>query len=151
MNGLLVPRGTGRGKRTRACSWLTPIRTERRVRGQLVFATSYRVGVVEARPCWRAAGGVVGVDNAHDRAVRSRDKQEGPADQDEDVDADQEAPFEIADLVVPVVVEPHAGHWVEAHQRSEQRSDERDQFAEDGDAAGNAVGDDGHSERAGEP
>ena len=81
--------------------------------------TSNGVGIIRARPCRTATGSVIGADDTHDCAVGSRNEQERTTDEDKDVDADQEAPLEVADFVVPVVVQPHAGHGVETHQRSE--------------------------------
>jgi hypothetical protein len=42
--------------------------------------------------------------------------------------------------LAPVVIQPHAGHWLEAHGSSKQGANKGDKVAEDRDGAGNDVG-----------
>lgn len=51
----------------------------------------------------------------------------------------------------PVIIQPHAPHGLEAHERAEQGTDQRDQRVENGDGAGDNVCDYGDAEGAAEP
>lgn len=112
------------------------------------WSLSNRAGVVLARPSSRTAGHSIRIDDALHGAISSSDQKEGSADQDENVDENQEHPLRVADLAVPVVVQPHACHGVEAHQSSEKGANKGHELAEDRDAAGDAVGDNGDAKGA---
>ena len=51
----------------------------------------------------------------------------------------------------PVIIQPHAPHGLEAHERAEQGTDQRDQRVENGDGAGDDVCDYRDAEGAAEP
>lgn len=52
---------------------------------------------------------------------------------------------------MPVIIEPHATHRLEAHHRAQQGSDERHKSVKHWDRAGDNIGNDGNAEGAGEP
>lgn len=76
------------------------------------------VRVVRAGPRRRATGLLVRFHDADDGPVGASDHQEGADDDDKGGPDDHEDPFNSGSLLlalVPVVVEPHASHRLEAH------------------------------------
>lgn len=109
---------------------------------------SGRVGVIGAGPGLGTSVLLVRVHDAHDGAVGAADKEEGTGDNDEDGPRDHGLPLPVAVAAAPVVVQPHAAHGLEAHERTQQGTDQTDEATEDGDRRGDDVG--GQGDGAGE-
>jgi hypothetical protein len=115
-------------------------------------ASLNRVGVVRASPRRRAIAGLEDINQAKHRSVGASDHQESTDDDHKAGPADHELPPHSAAVgSVPVVVEPHGTHRLETHESTEDGTHERDETTEGGDAAGNAVGDEGGATDAAEP
>jgi hypothetical protein len=94
-----------------------------------------RVRVIRAGPRTRPAVGIVANHDLNNTAIRAANHQKRATDNDKDGPAHHGDParglLELA--LVPVVVQPHAAHGLEAHEGAEEGADERDEAAEDGD------------------
>lgn len=115
--------------------------------------SSDRVGVVGAGPGRRTAGYLVRVDNADNRSISPGNHQEHAGDDNKHAEADHGHPLPILLLLplAPVIVEPHATVGLETHQRSQQSTDERYEAAEDGNAAGDKIGNKSYADSATQP
>jgi hypothetical protein len=113
--------------------------------------TTARVGVVRARPRLGPAILIVRIVDADNRTISTTDEEERASHNDEDGPCDHALPFPIAVGPVPVVVQPHAAHGLEAHQGAQKCAHERDEATEDRDGRGNNVGGQGNSGSEAEP
>jgi hypothetical protein len=113
--------------------------------------TTARVGVIRARPRASATILVVRVDDADNRTIRTTNEEERASDDDEDGPCDHALPLPVAVGPVPVVVQPHAAHGLEAHEGAQKCAHERDEATEDGDRRRNDVGSQGDSAGEAEP
>lgn len=107
-----------------------------------------RVGVIGAGPGLGTSVLLVRVHDAHDGAVGAADEEEGTGDNDKDGPRDHGLPLPVAVAAAPVVVQPHATHGLEAHERTQQGTDQTDEATEDGNRRGDDVG--GQGDGAGE-
>jgi hypothetical protein len=98
-----------------------------------------RVRVIRARPRLGAAILGVRVHDTDNRTISSTNEEESASHNDEDGPCDHTLPAPVAVGSVPVVVQPHAAHGLEAHEGTQQRTDERDKAAEDRDGGGDDV------------
>lgn len=106
------------------------------------------VRVISAGPRLGASVLLIRIHDAHDGAVGAADEQERAGHDDEDGPRDHGLPLPIAVAAPPVVVQPHAAHGLEAHERAQQGADQADEAAKDGDSRGDDVG--GQGDGAGE-
>jgi hypothetical protein len=106
------------------------------------------VGVVSAGPGLGTSVLLVRVHDAHDGAVGAADEEESTRHNDEDGPRNHGLPLPVAVAAAPVVVQPHAAHGLEAHERAQQGADQTDEATEDGDRGGDDVG--GQRDGAGE-
>lgn len=103
------------------------------------LAILHRIRVVGARPCARTTSLIIRRLDRDDRAIRPRHSQVRPGNYNKTTPANHRDPLAVPLGFLPVVVEPHATHGLESHQCAKERTDERDQTVEDGNAAGNTV------------
>jgi hypothetical protein len=101
--------------------------------------TAARVRVVRARPRLGAAILLVRVHDADNRTIGTTNQEERARHDDEDGPRNHALPPPVAVGSVPVIVQPHAAHGLEAHEGAQKRTDERDEAAEDGDGGGDDV------------
>ncbi len=113
--------------------------------------TTARVGVVCARPSLGAAILVVRVDDADDRTISTTNKEERASHNDEDGPCHHALPPPVAVGPVPVVVQPHAAHGLEAHEGAQKCAHERDETTEDRNCGRNDVGGQGDGGGEAEP
>jgi hypothetical protein len=113
--------------------------------------TTARVGVIRARPRAGATILVVRVDDADNRTIRTTNEEERASDDDEDGPCDHALPLPVAVGPVPVVVQPHAAHGLEAHEGAQKCAHERDEATEDGNRRRNDVSSQGDGAGEAEP
>lgn len=114
---------------------------------------SRRVRVVRARPGSRTAALFIIVNDANNRAVSASNHQESTRDNNEAAPANHQSPLgsPVGLPLTPVVVQPHATHRLEAHERAKQRTDQRNETAEHGHRAGDDVRDESDAGRTSDP
>jgi len=102
-----------------------------------------RIRIVRTTPSRRPATLLVSNHDLHNRPISPANHQESPNNDDEDTPPHHQLPLQPFPLlrVAIVVVKPHETHRLERHESAQQGADERDQPAEDGDGAGDNVGD----------
>jgi hypothetical protein len=112
-----------------------------------------RARVVGACPRSRTTRLFVAVHDADNRTVCTGNGQEPTDSNDKRAPADhQDPPSRLAHLSsTVVVVQPHATHGLDAHERTEQRTNERNKTAEHRNGAGDDVGRDSAAECASDP
>jgi hypothetical protein len=113
-----------------------------------------RVGVVRARPRAGATILVVRVDDADNRTISATDEEERARDDDENGPCNHTLPLPVAVGPVPVVVQPHATHGLEAHEGAQKCAHKRDETTEDGNGRRDDVssqGDSGGEAKPGDP
>ena len=113
--------------------------------------TTARVGVIRARPRASATILVVRVNDAENRTIRTTNEEERAGDDDEDGPCDHALPLPVAVGPVPVVVQPHAAHGLEAHEGAQKCAHERDEATEDGNRRRNDVSSQGDGAGETEP
>ena len=113
--------------------------------------TTARVGVIRARPWAGATILVVRVDDADNRTIRTTNEEERASDDDEDGPCDHALPLPVAVGPVPVVVQPHAAHGLEAHEGAQKCAHERDEATEDGNRRRNDISSQGDGAGEAEP
>lgn len=109
------------------------------------------VGVISTGPGGSSTVLVVRVDDTNNGSVGAANQQKGTGHDDEHAPRYHDLPPQVAVAAVPVVVQPHAAHGLEAHECTEQSTDEGHQTAEDGDRRGNDVGGERHGSGKTEP
>ena len=114
---------------------------------------SNRIRVICTRPSGRPPRLIICLDNRHHRAVCPSNGKEPSTNNDENTPTYHQYPSgsRIGSPRGPVVVEPHAAHWLEHHHTAQEGADERDEGVEDWDSAGNYVCDNGNGEYGTEP
>lgn len=95
--------------------------------------TTAGVGVVCAGPGLGTTILGVRIDDTDNRAISTSNEEESAGDNDENGPCDHTLPAPVAVGSVPVVVQPHAAHRLEAHEGAQKCADERNETAEDGD------------------
>ena len=113
--------------------------------------TTARIGVIRARPRAGATILVVRVDDADNRTISTTNEEECARDNDEDGPCNHTLPLPVAVGPVPVVVQPHAAHWLEAHEGAQKCAHERDEATEDGNRRCNDVSSQGNGGGEAEP
>lgn len=121
-----------------------------------IYITTYttdNLRIIRTRPSRRPTRLLITINNRNNRAIRPPNHEERPRKHDKRTPGHHgHPPQRLARLArAPVVVQPHAGHGLEAHGGAEEGADERDEVAEDGDGAGDDVGDEGDAEGAADP
>lgn len=86
----------------------------------------HRVRIIGARPGSAAPGFLVRVHDVNHGAVGAGDHQECSGNHYENSKGRRDRPLDRPLLLAlaPVVVEPHAAHWLEAHERTQKGTDE---------------------------
>lgn len=97
------------------------------------------VGVIRTRPRGGPTIRIVTINNAHNTPICAANQQKRARHNHKHGPHHHSLPAPPPVLAAPVVVQPHGAHGLEAHERAEQRADERDQPAEDGDRGRNDV------------
>jgi hypothetical protein len=112
-----------------------------------------RVRIIRTTPSSRPSTLLVSNHNLNNRPIRPPDHQESPNHNDEHTPPHHQLPLQPFPLFrVPiVVVQPHEAHRLERHESAQQGADERDQPAEDGNGAGDNVGDQDAAAGAAQP
>lgn len=121
---------------------------------QPLLVAAARVGVVRARPRAGATILVVRVDDADNRTISATNEEERARDDDENGPCNHTLPLPVAVGPVPVVVQPHATHRLEAHEGAQKCAHKRDETTEDGDGRRDDVssqGDSGGEAKPGDP
>ena len=116
-----------------------------------ILVTTARVRVIRARPRLGAAILLVRVHDADNRTISTANQEERASHNNEDGPRDHALPPPVAVGAVPVVVQPHATHGLEAHEGAQKRTDERNEAAEDGDRGGDDVREQGDAGGVAEP
>ena len=109
------------------------------------------VGVISAGPSSGTAILVVAVNNTNDGPIRSTNEQESTAHNNEDGPCDHSLPLPAAILAVPVVVQPHTSHGLEAHKGTQERTDKRDEATKDRNSRRDDVRGEGNAAGEAEP
>lgn len=110
-----------------------------------------RVGVVSARPGYWSPRSFIRIDNADNRAICASHHHEIAHHDDKDAPSNHWIPLDWLCLQSPVIVQPHAAVWLEAHQGTEKGADQRDEATKHGNSAGNKVRDNGDTTSTSKP
>lgn len=114
---------------------------------------SDRIRVIRTRPRRRPRRPRIRINNTHNRPISPPNHQKHTAKNDKHTPTHHQHPHRPTLVLpaLPVIVQPHAAHWLERHGGSEESSDKGDEAIEGGDRAGDDVGDDCDCEGAAEP
>lgn len=102
-----------------------------------------RIRIIRTRPRRTPSTRLITIHHANNTPIRPRNHTKRPNHHHKHTPANhRNPPRTLLHLALfPVIVQPHAPHRLEGHERAQQRADQGHQAVEDGDRAGDDVGD----------